>query len=112
MLGARANEGGSAMKVTFTTAFLRSPCDPGTREPIGLPAEGKRLRIWDAHTNGLGLRITSGGAKSFFVVRRAKGRPDPVTIVLGRYPDMSLAEARDRAEDLLRDLKKGVDPRE
>jgi integrase len=99
------------MKVKLTDRFLQSPCDPDGK-PLELPAEGKRIRIWDARTNGLGLRITSGGAKSFFVVRRAKGQPDPVTIVLGRYPDVSLAEARDRAEDLLRDLKKGVDPRE
>jgi hypothetical protein len=32
--------------------------------------------------------------------------------VLGSYPDMSLSEARDRAGDLLRDLRRGVDPRE
>ena len=102
------------MKVKFTDRFLQSPCDPKTRKPLPLPAEGKRTRIWDEHTNGLGLRITAKGAKSFFVVRRVKGegKAQPVAIVLGSYPDMSLAEARDRADDLIRDLKKGVDPRE
>jgi hypothetical protein len=101
------------MKVKLTDRFLQSPRDPETGVPIE-PAEGKRVRIWDAHTNGLGLRITSTGAKSFFVVRRRKGEKNaqPITVVLGSYPDMSLADARDRADDLLRDLKKGVDPRE
>jgi integrase len=101
------------MKALLTTKFLESPLDPATKQPLVLPAEGKRLRIWDKHTNGLGIRITSKGAKSFFVVRRVKGRgAAPVSIVLGTYPDMSLAEARERADDLLRDLRKGVDPRE
>lgn len=102
------------MKTKFTDRFLRSPTDPTTGQPLSLPAEGARLRIWDEHTNGLGLRLTSKGAKTFFVARRLKGRgtAQPVSIVLGTYPDISLAEARDRAEDLLRDLKKGIDPRE
>jgi integrase len=102
------------MKVKFTDKFLQSPCDPRTRKPLALPAEGKRVRVWDAVTPGLGLRITAKGAKSFFVVRRVKGegKAQPVSIVLGSYPDISLAEARDRADDLIRDLKKGVDPRQ
>jgi integrase len=102
------------MKTKFTDRFLRSPTDPATGKPLALPAEGARLRIWDEHTKGLGLRLTSKGAKTFFVARRLKGRgtAQPVSIVLGTYPDMSLAEARDRAEDLLRDLKKGIDPRQ
>jgi integrase len=102
------------MKVKFTDRFLQSPCDPKTRKPLALPAEGKRVRIWDEHTNGLGLRITSSGAKSFFIVRRAKGqgKGQPVSIVLGRYPDISLAQAREMADEKLGYLKKGVDPRE
>jgi integrase len=101
------------MRVKFTDKFLQSPRDPQTGNLIA-PAAGKRVRIWDAHTNGLGLRITSTGAKSFYVVRRRKGEKNgqPITIVLGSYPDMCLADARSRADDLLRDLKKGVDPRE
>jgi integrase len=101
------------MRVKFTDKFLQSPRDPQTGKLIA-PAEGKRVRIWDAHTNGLGLRITSTGAKSFYVVRRRKGEKNgqPITIVLGSYPDICLADARSRADDLLRDLKKGVDPRE
>jgi integrase len=99
--------------VLLTTKFLESPSDPETKKPLPLPPEGKRLRIWDKHTSGLGVRITSKGGKSFFVVRRIKGRgAAPVSIVLGSYPDMSLSEARERAGDLLRDLRRGVDPRE
>ena len=101
------------MRVKFTDKFLRSPRDPQTGKLIA-PAEGKRVQIWDIHKNGLGLRITSTGAKSFYVVRRRKGEKNgqPITIVLGAYPDMSLAAARDRADEVLRHLKKGDDPRE
>jgi integrase len=103
-----------ALKVKFTDRFLQSPCDPETGKPLEQPPEGKRIRIWDAHTNGLGLRITSNGAKSFFVTRRLKGegKAQPITVVIGPYPHVSLKEARDKADDLIRDLKKGVDPRE
>jgi integrase len=101
------------MRVKLTDRFLQSPRDPQTGKLIA-PAEGKRVRIWDAHTNGLGLRITSTGAKSFFVVRRLKGEKNgqPITVVLGSYPDMSLAAARERADEVLGHLKKGEDPRE
>jgi integrase len=101
------------MRVRFTDRFLQSPRDPQTGKPIA-PAEGKRVRIWDAHRNGLGVRITSTGAKSFFVVRRRKGEKNgqPITVVLGSYPDMSLADARELADEKLAHLKKGSDPRE
>jgi hypothetical protein len=101
------------MRVKFTDKFLQSPRDPQTGQLIA-PAEGKRVRVWDTHTNGLGLRITSTGAKSFYVVRRRKGEKNgqPITVVLGAYPDMSLAAARARADEVLGHLKKGDDPRE
>jgi integrase len=47
-------------------------------------------------------------------MRRVRGerKAQPITIVLGRYPDMSLARARAVAEEKLRYLRDGVDPRE
>jgi integrase len=99
------------MKVKLTDKFLLSLLKPGSDL---LPPEGKRLRVWDATKDfgDFGVRVTGKGAISFFVMRRPKGETQPVTIVLGSYPDMSLGDARERAEDLLRDLKKAVDPRE
>ena len=48
---------------------------------------------------------------SFFVMRRMQGRPQPVRVVLGRYPDVSLAQARKLATAALGDLVSGVHPR-
>jgi integrase len=49
---------------------------------------------------------------SFFVMRRLPGKPQPVRVVLGRYPDISLAKARQLAGEALGDLVAGVHPKE
>jgi integrase len=101
------------MRAKLTDKFLQSLLRPGNDL---LPPEGERLRVWDATKDfgDFGVRVTSQGAVSFFVMRRVKGegKAQPVTIVLGRFPDMSLGQARADAEAKLRDLKRGVDPRE
>jgi len=92
-----------AEKTHFTVKFLDAlkPASPG-----------KRRRVWDTHTKGLALRITDKGAKSFVVMRHQKGKPQPVAIVLGRYPDTTLKDARTQADRLVGDLRNGIDPRE
>jgi integrase len=113
------------MKVKFSDKFLQSLCDPKPGKPSMLPPEGKRVNIWDEHTPGLGLRLNSKGAVSFFVMRRpvrarrkgeetANGGPKakPVFLSLGTYPHVSLADARAGAAERLADLQKGIDPRE
>lgn len=69
-----------------------------------------RTEIWDSRVPGFGLRISPSGNKSFIVVYRHKGRPRRLT--LGRYPMMSLSEARQRAIEALRDAMLGVDPQQ
>jgi integrase len=100
------------MRVKLTDRFLQS-IKPGSDL---VPAEGKRNRIWDA-TNGygdFGVRVTSRTAVTFFVMRRIKGQPKPETISLGRYDDgsTSLFAAREKADDVVRQMRKGIDPRE
>jgi integrase len=55
-----------------------------------------RYDLFDAKTRGLGLRVGTGGTKSFFVMRRVNGQMQRRTI--GAYPDLSLADARKIAE--------------
>lgn len=55
-----------------------------------------RYDLFDAKTRGLGLRVGTGGTKSFFVMRRVNGQMQRRTI--GAYPDLSLADARKAAE--------------
>jgi len=48
----------------------------------------------------------------FFVMRRMHGNPRPIRVVLGRYPDISLAKARKLATAAIGDLVSGVHPKE
>ena len=58
-----------------------------------------RLEFADDLCPGLRLRVTSRGKKSFSVVRWDNGRQQRITI--GRYPILSLADARARAREVL-----------
>ncbi len=60
--------------------------------------EGKRDTYHDTKTPGLTLRITSKGIKSFGLYRRIEGRPERIT--LGRFPQMTIEQARNEAEKL------------
>jgi integrase len=90
------------MKVSITDKFLRA------LEPA---PKGQRLKVFDSRLTGLGVTVTDRGVVSFFVARRRKGDKQPMTVVLGRYDAMSLAEAREQAETVLMALRRGDDPR-
>jgi integrase len=79
----------------------------------GLTAKGQPHEpIWDQSLRGFGIRIGDHGGVSFFAAaRRRGGGRTPIRITFGRYPTLSLAEARERARALLRDLQDGIDPR-
>jgi len=62
----------------------------------------------DSHLAGFELRVSPGGTKTFNYVYRHHGRQRRLKI--GRYPDLSLADARRRAEEARGQLAKGIDP--
>src|SRR5215831_11607176 len=93
----------TARRAVFTDRYLKSL----------KPAEaGKRIVHWDAAKPSFGVRITDRGVISFFVMRRMRGKPQPVRVVLGRYPEIGLAHARKLATAALSELVSGVHPRE
>lgn len=57
---------------------------------------------------GFGLRVTSGGAKSFIVEKRINGKVKRITI--GKYGPLTVENARVRAVELLGDITVGKDP--
>lgn len=57
-----------------------------------LPPSDKQLKVWDTKTPGFGVRI-NGRTKSWIVMYGAARTQK----VLGRYPDLSLADARKQA---------------
>lgn len=65
---------------------------------IGSPEKGQKTYFDDAQP-GFGLRVSQGGAKSFVVVY---GKTRKLR-TLGRYPDVSLADARKAAKKIIGD---------
>lgn len=80
----------------------------------GLPqaAAGKRDYYHDADgpqsISGLVLMVTATGAKSFQVYRKMEGKP--VRVTLGRYPDMTIEQARRKAKAALSSMAEGINP--
>jgi len=71
-------------------------------------APPKRFEVWDAKLPGFGIRVAPSGLKSFVLVYRCARRQRRLTI--GRYPIVSLAEARALAMEALAKIARGVDP--
>jgi integrase len=77
------------------------------------PAEGgKRLQIGDARCQGLELRVTEAGSKSFSFQYRSRRDGRVVRLTLGSYPDLSLADARIKADRYRHLIAEGGDPRD
>jgi site-specific recombinase, phage integrase family len=73
------------------------------------PAEtGKKTKLFDG--GGLYLEVTPAGGKVFRLKYRTDGKEKTLTI--GKYPTVSLAEARAAAENARRLLVSGQDPSE
>lgn len=89
-------------KINFTKAIIDS---------LSIPESGKRDTYHDIKTSGLQLRITSTGVKTFSVYRRIK-RGEPERITLGRYPDMTIEQARREAVRIATDISDGKNPAE
>jgi integrase len=89
------------MKTMLTDRSLRAmkPASPGTRK-----------MVWDAAVPSFGVRVTDKGKLTFIVMRRLLGKI--VRRMIGQYPIMTLAKAREGALEALRDIERGIDPKE
>ncbi|QGZ54306.1 tyrosine-type recombinase/integrase [Paraburkholderia acidiphila] len=84
----------------FTEARLRA---------LPLSAAGQRTTYRDTKQPGLQLRVSAGGAKTFCVYRRVRnGAPERVTI--GRWPDITVDDARRQAAGLVAKLAAAESP--
>jgi integrase len=77
-------------------------------EKIKPPATGQ-IEHYDRRLPGFGLRVSYHGSKSWFLMTRLDGRL--VRVTLGKYPALSLADARDQARSAARLAMEGKDPR-
>ncbi len=79
-----------------------------TIDQIPIPAQ--RLRLYDTGVAGLILELSPAGSKTFRVYRKIKGQQVPVTVTLGKYPALSIENARRQAIEKLEVLSCGVNP--
>lgn len=91
-----------AQRINFTKSNL---------DALQIPISGKRDTYHDTKGSGLQLRVTSAGVKTFSVYRRIKCG-DPERITLGRYPDMTIEQARREANRISLDISDGKNPAE
>ncbi|HZR31200.1 MAG TPA: tyrosine-type recombinase/integrase [Terriglobales bacterium] len=82
-----------------------------TRDRINtlpLPTNGQRSYFYDTKVRGLAIAITPAGKKSFVLYRKIARRPERIQI--GPYADLSIEQARHRAEELNAQIALGKNP--
>ena len=75
---------------------------------LPLPTKGKRTYFKDAKTRGLMFAITDRGTRSYVFYRKIDGRPE--RILIGRFDELSVDQARDRAAELNAQIAAGNNP--
>jgi len=85
--------------VLLTDALLRS-IKPGE----------KLKELWDSRISGLCLRVSPGGACTWTFRYRPKDSTSFKRLSLGRYPEVGLSLARQRAEEKRVEVAGGADP--
>lgn len=76
---------------------------------IAPPETGSKV-LYDKILKDLGIRINAGGTKTFFLLKKVRGQAERIT--LGRFPDMSIEQARRKAQKLLSEIAEGSNPLE
>ncbi|HNP50799.1 MAG TPA: Arm DNA-binding domain-containing protein [Nitrosomonas nitrosa] len=76
-------------------------------DKLSTPATGQAF-VRDMELKGFAVRITSSGAKSFILEKRIDGKVKRVT--LGRYPELTVEQARKEAHKLLGHIATGRNP--
>lgn len=76
------------------------------------PTDADRIEYWDTKTSGLGLRVSAAGGRSWVMILRVlkDGRWIQQRLTLGRYPGVSLAQAREKAREARALAQQGDNP--
>jgi integrase len=72
-------------------------------------ANGKPAFYFDDQIKGFGVRVTSG-SKTFILDRKLNGKT--IRVSIGRFPDWTVQQARERSKELVVEMDKGNDIRE
>jgi integrase len=71
----------------------------------------KRYDVMDTDVPGFGVRVTEKGLRTFILIARYPGSPNPTRRAIGEYPALSLEKARTRARDWRDLVRQGIDPK-
>jgi Arm DNA-binding domain len=64
----------------------------------------------DVEIPGFGIRVTDTGIRTFILRTRYAGAADASRRELGKYPAMTLADAREKARQWTVQVKRGIEP--
>jgi integrase len=68
---------------------------------------------WDKTLPGFGVRVSGAtGRKVFLLSTRFPDHDTPTPRALGKYPEMTLEEAREKAEEWRKQIRRGINPTE
>ncbi len=87
--------------------------EPGIAKMAKAP-KGKRVEKFDSGADGLALRITDRGAKTWCISYHFpddQGRPKHHRYTIGPWPAIGLTQAREEARKVKAQAKAGIDPR-
>lgn len=79
------------------------------REIQNLKAQAKRFTVKDKLNNGLFIEVKESGIKSWHYRYTLNGKQE--RLVIGRYPDLSLKEARQIRDESASMVAKGISPK-
>lgn len=81
-------------------------------EAVPVPATGKREHLWDDTLKGFGVMVTDKGVRSYIIQYRMGGRGSETRrVTIGKHGSPWTAKtARDRAAELLEQVRRKVDP--
>jgi hypothetical protein len=74
------------------------------------PPAAEILELWDSKCVGLCLRIMASGVRSWSFRYRARGGGGFRRVTFGRYPALTLSEARERGDRVRVAVREGGDP--
>jgi integrase len=89
---------------------MSKPLTDARIRTIAPPADGRRIEIPDGSCRGLVLRITANGVRSFGFRFRDRTTRRSERVLIGHYPDVTLRQARARADELRREVANGRNP--
>lgn len=91
------------MKQDNSFNFIKKSLDA-----LPLPGPGKRFYVYDTKVRGLELMVTEQGTKSFKVYKKFNNKP--IRVTLGKYPEMTIENARREAQRIINELNEGKNP--